>query len=290
MTRKKTMKNHRIFLILTVFTLFLLVSTSMCRATPSSNFKESDGDWFDDWNINRNYYGGENGYLPNLADETLNDNKELAYSIGQSFQTQYSVKTDRAEAILRYVQQWTEYGYDEDNVFMDGVPQEEWAWNADETAHRFDQNTATVAIGDCEDLAFLCATIYKGAGFDAAVIDAPGHVALLIWLPEYDNADNYWNIPNDNRGAGWIWVESTGDNNPLGWTPPDYEDGQWTAYPLGTLEPIEGGEDGGSIGGSIGGSTDSGDFLSSDLILLIIVVVAIFLVVMMASGSKSRRR
>jgi hypothetical protein len=279
------MKKYRILLILALFTMFLLISTSVCKATPSSDFTKYDGEWFDDWNINRNYYGGENGYLPHLADETLNENKELAYSIGQSFQTQYAMKTERAEAILQFVQQWTEYGYDEDNVFMDGTAQEEWAWNADETAHRLDQATATFAIGDCEDLAFLCGTIYVGAGFDAAIIDAPGHVALLIWLPEYDNADFYWDIPDDNRDAGWIWVESTGDSNPLGWTPTDYEDGQWTAYPLATLEPIDGEDD----GTSTIDSTDLTDFLSSDPILLIIVVVAIVFFVIMASSSKSRR-
>ena len=282
------MKKHSLLLILTLFGVFLLFSFSFCMAIPSSNFKKSDGDWFDDWNIDRNYYGGENGYLPHLADETLNENKELAYSLGQSFQTQYAEKTERAEVILGFVQQWTEYGYDEDNVFMDGTAQEEWAWNADETAHRLDQATATVAIGDCEDLAFLCGTIYIGAGFDAAIIDAPEHVALLIWLPEYDNADIYWDIPGDNRGAGWIWVESTGDSNPIGWTPPDYENGQWTAYPLATLEPI-GGEDDGTSTGDSPGLTDSTDFLSSDLFLAIIVLVAIVLFVVMASGSKSRR-
>lgn len=276
------MKKQKPLLILALFVVFLLFSASICKAIPSSNFIKSGSDWFDDWNIDRNYYGGENGYLPHLADETLNENKELAYSMGQSFQTQYAVKTERAQAILRFVQQWTEYGYDEDNVFMDGTAQEEWAWNADETAHRLDQATATIAIGDCEDLAFLCATVYVGAGFDAAMIDAPEHIALLIWLPEYDNADIYWDILDDDRGAGWIWVESTGDSNPLGWTPPDYEDGQWTAYPLGTLEPIEGQNDDGA-------TADLAEFLSSNLILLIIVVVGFVLFVAMASGSKSKR-
>lgn len=195
-----------------------------------------DGDWFDNWNVNRNYYGGSNGYLPNLAFETLNEYKEKAYSIGQRFQDQYTSETERAVAILRYVQTWTEYGYDSDNVIRSGVTQEEWAWNADEMADAFDQTTGVKAIGDCEDLAFLCGTIYVGAGFDAAIVDAPEHVALLIWLPDFSNADIYWDLPNDNRDAGWIWVEATGSSNPLGWTPPDFEDGGWTAYSIGNLE------------------------------------------------------
>ena len=27
-------------------------------------------------------------------------------------------------------------------------------------------------------------------------------------------------------------MEATGSSNPLGWTPSDFEDGQWTAYPI----------------------------------------------------------
>ena len=88
-----------------------------------------------------------------------------------------------------------------------------------------------------EDMAFLCGTIYVGAGFDAAVIDAPYHAALLIWLPDFSNANDYWDI-NDGRGAGWIWVEATGSSNPLGWTPPDFEDGAWTAYPIANSSEI----------------------------------------------------
>ena len=67
-------------------------------------------------------------------------------------------------------------------------------------------------------------------------MDAPDHIALLIWLPEFSNANSYWDLPNDNRDAGWIWVEATGSSNPLGWTPPDYQDGGWTAYSIGSLE------------------------------------------------------
>jgi hypothetical protein len=206
------------------------------RGFPASSFHLESGDWFDNFGIDRNYYGGSDGYLPKLAGETLNENKELAYSIGESFLVDYPDSNQRAVAILKYVQQWTEYGYDSDNVFRDGVAQEEWAWNADEMAHALNPATGVTAVGDCEDMAFLCGTIYVGAGFDAAIVDAPDHVALLIWLPGFSNADNYWDLPNDDRGAGWIWVEATGSSNPLGWTPSDYENGGWTAYPIGSLE------------------------------------------------------
>ena len=204
---------------------------------PPTFTKRANGDWYDNWGFDRNdYRESANGYMPNIAYETLGINKELAYSIGEQFKTSYTNRLQRAVAILQYVQRWTEYGYDADNARApDGTVQSEWAWNADEMAHMFNTATNTVAIGDCEDMAFLCATIYIGAGFDAAMVLAPSHAALLIWLPEYSNANYYWDIPNDGRGRGWIWVEATGEHNPLGWTPPDFNDGGWTAYPLGLI-------------------------------------------------------
>ena len=228
---------HLRFLIL-LFIVFALVAerSQTANGFPASSFAFKSGDWYDNYGIDRNYYGGPNGYLPNLASETLNENKELAYSIGERFQANYPGQTERAVAILKYVQKWTVYGYDSENVVRDGVSQEEWAWNADEMAHAFDQTTGVTAVGDCEDMAFLCGTIYVGAGFDAAVVDATDHAALLIWLPEFSNANAYWDLPNDGRDAGWIWVEATGSSNPLGWTPPDYQNGGWTAYPIGNSE------------------------------------------------------
>jgi hypothetical protein len=220
--------------------LFLLLCTpavalmKTARGFTASSFTQQNGDWYDNWGIDRNNAGTNGelpGYIPNLAPETLGDNRELAYSIGETFQNNYPSKTDRAVVILKYVQTWTEYGYDSDNFIRNGVAQDEWAQNADEFAHAFDETTGVKAIGDCEDMAFLCGTIYVSAGFDAAVIDATDHCALLIWLPEFSNANDYWDI-NDGRGAGWIWVEATGSSNPLGWTPPDFENGGWTAYPI----------------------------------------------------------
>ena len=223
-----------------------LLFASLCligiaSAVPSGGvyppeFHYRSGYWYDSWGYNRNQFSGQDGFLPNVAYESLGSDKERAYEIGEWFEENYDNKVERAEAILNYVQQWTDYGYDEDNVFRNGLAQEEWAWNADEMAHMFDENTNLVAIGDCEDMSFLCATIYVAAKFDVALVDAPGHVAVLIWLPEYDNSNYYWDLPDDGREFGWIWVEATGEVNPLGWTPPDFSDGDWTTFVLGFSE------------------------------------------------------
>jgi len=261
-----------LFLLLCVSVVAL---TQTARGFPASDFTLQEGDWYDNWGIDRNYYGGPHGFLPNLAYETLGENKELAYSIGEWFQNNYPSKTERAVAVLKYVQKWTEYGYDSENVIRNGVAQDEWAWNADEMAHAFNENTGVKAIGDCEDMAFLCGTIYVGAGFDAAIVDATDHAALLIWLPEFSNANSYWDIPNDDRDAGWIWVEATGNSNPLGWTPPDYEDGGWTAYPIGSLEFVP--------------EPEPEQSTSTDVNVLEVIVVIVFLVMLALAKLKGVR-
>ena len=219
----------------------IVCSVSITYALPSGGvyppeFTYKNGYWYDSWNYNRNLYSGEDGYLPNIAYESMGPHKDLAYKIGEWFEENYENKVERADAILNFVQHWTDYGFDEDNVFRNGIAQEEWAWNADEMAHMFNETTNLVAIGDCEDMSFLCVTIFIASKFDVAIIDAPGHVALLIWLPEYDNANYYWDLPNDGRDYGWIWIEATGEVNPVGWTPPDFSDGNWDAFVLGFSE------------------------------------------------------
>jgi hypothetical protein len=254
--------------------VLLFATVCFAHAFPSTNFFQKKGDWYDDWDIDRNYYGGPQGYLPNLASETIGANKEGAYSIGESLRSIHTDKVETAKAILEYVQTWTTYGYDSENVFREGVAQDEWAWNADEMAYAFNETTGIQATGDCEDLAFLCATIYTGAGIDAAVVDATEHVACLIWLPEYENANQYWDIPDDNRSSGWIWVEATGASNPLGWTPPDFADGDWNAYPIGAVEKVP--EQPAPLSITV----------NSDLILGIAVIAAVLIIVSLIFRSK----
>ena len=221
--------------IMVVTAVFLAFSSlSAVRGLTSGGeyppeFTLRQGEWYDSWGFNRNYHGGSDGFIPNVAFESLGAWKEKAYGIGEWFKANYPRKMERAEAILSYVQRWTDYGFDEDNVRMDGKPQQEWAWNADEMAHMFNEDTLSVAIGDCEDMSFLCSTIYLAAGFDVVLVTPPEHVALMIWLPEYSNANYYWDI-SDGRGEGWIWVEATGAQNPLGWTPPDFANGDFYVY------------------------------------------------------------
>jgi hypothetical protein len=221
----------------TMITMFLVAALlmPMIHATPSGGtippaFTYRSGEWYDSWGITRTNADGVHGYLPKLFSESNGQNRELAYQIGESLADSYTDRNTLAEKILKYVQTWVEYGYDVDNVIMNKIPQEEWAWNADELAHSIDESRGKVAVGDCEDMAFFAATLYEAAGFETAIVDAYDHVAVLIYLPDYPNANQYWDLSNDSHEGGWIWVEATGSTNPLGWTPPDLSDGDWIAY------------------------------------------------------------
>ena len=272
----KYMRYFITFLLLCILA-FALVKTA--RAFPASSFNQrQDGDWYDNWGIDRNN-GGTNGefpgFIPNIECETLGQNKELAYSIGQQFLDQYQSRVDRATAILKFVQTWTYYSYDKDFKSMNGVPQDEWCQNADEFAHAFNQTTGVTAPGDCDCMATLCGTIYVAAGFDAALIDATTHEAVLIWLPEFSNANDYWDL-NDGRGKGWIWVEATGSTNPLGWTPSDFEDGGWTAYPITNSSQFVNNPVG--YQPNVGATSTSNDLDTLGMIVTIILVIILVLI------------
>jgi len=197
-------------------------------ADQSEGFTKKGHYWYDSWDINRNSAEGDDGYLPAIVYESLGQNIELAYEFGKWYLTEYSDRVTRAEKIMRFIQSTVEYRYDEENPFIlavtDSEEQEEWAWNPDEMAHMIAlaYDNQEVAYGDCEDFAFVLTVMYLAAGYDVTIVNAIDHVALLVWLPEYPNANIYWDV-DDGRGAGWIWVEATGDRNPLGWTPDDYK-------------------------------------------------------------------
>ncbi len=70
-------RKRRLILFSLIFVILALSQT--VKGSPASSFNLIDDDWYDNFGIDRNYYGGPHGYLPNLATETLNENKELAY-------------------------------------------------------------------------------------------------------------------------------------------------------------------------------------------------------------------
>ena len=79
----------------------------MAYAVPSATFTKRTNygyeEWYDSWGFNRNYYGESDGYLPNLAYESIGNDKELAYSIGEQFKVDYPQKVVSMFSVLN---QW----------------------------------------------------------------------------------------------------------------------------------------------------------------------------------------
>ena len=84
----------------TLLLLSFLVSAAFLSAVeglPSGGsypptFTFDGEDWFDSWGYSRTYYGGQTGYMPHLAYETLGAHRERAYSLGQNSETTTRVK------------------------------------------------------------------------------------------------------------------------------------------------------------------------------------------------------
>ncbi len=213
------MPKHMRAVAFTLAILAVLIPVSIL-AVPSVKFYQEDGEIFDDWDICRTDATGEDGFFrisatgfhPIIAAESLGQNADQAYRIGQQFAGEYQDVTQRAEEIFAFVRDSVRYTSDE-SLF--GFA--EFAQNADELAQIIDDKG--VAHGDCEDYAVLLAVMYKGAGFRSAIVLAPEHAAALVWLPGYGEANRSLSVDGE---AGWIWAEATGGNNPLGWMPEEF--------------------------------------------------------------------
>jgi hypothetical protein len=224
------MKRVGVLLGLTVVLLAGLVTAGHAWAFPSQNLYHRNGQIFDDWDICRTDAFGADGYYqitdegfrPVVAFESLGSEADLAYSLGQQFVDEYPDPMQRAEAIFDFVRDRVQYTSD-----IDAFGDEEFAQNADELAQAIvDDGTGR---GDCEDMTVLLAVMYKAAGFRSAIMLLPEHTAVLVYLPDYSRATAFFDL---NGESGWIWVEATGRNNPLGWAPEQYLNKRIPAYEI----------------------------------------------------------
>ena len=167
-------------------------------------------DVFDDWEISRTrssgadgfYQVNEKGFRPVIVYESLGEEADIDYGLGQSMVASYPDRVQRAEQIFKYVRDRVRYTTDKDQFQHD-----EFAQNADELAIKIVQNG--IGHGDCEDSAIMLAVMYKGAGYRSAIAIAPGHTAAIVYLPEFKKGS----IFTMNGEEGWIWAEATGRNN-----------------------------------------------------------------------------
>jgi len=226
------MKKARIIIISVSLLLIGLATTHQVWATPSADFNETGSEVFDDWGIYRTRAFGKDGFYqlsetsfrPVIAYESLGEESDMAYRLGEQIAAEHPDRIERAEAIFRFVRDRVVYTPDIDQFRYD-----EFAQNADELAITIDQNG--VAYGDCEDSAVLLAVMYRGAGLRSAIALGEGHTAALVYLPDYKKASAVFELDGE---AGWLWAEATGKTNPLGWVPKEFTGGSVVAaYEIG---------------------------------------------------------
>jgi hypothetical protein len=229
------MKKTRVIVGLIVALLLGVATAGYASAFLSEGFHERDGDIFDDWEICRTKAFGEDGFYqitetgfrPVIAFQSLEEQANLAYSLGEQIANEYTDPLQRAEAVFHFVRDRVEYTPD-----IEQTGNEEFAQNADELA--------TVIVdygigeGDCEDMAVLLAVMYRAAGFRSAIVLVPEHTAVLVYLPDYKKATAFFELEGE---SGWIWAETTGRNNPLGWVPKQYLDTKIAAYEISAEIP-----------------------------------------------------
>lgn len=221
------MKHLRAILLFTAISLVMVPAASF--AIPSTNFYQEQGEIFDDWDVCRTRAFGENGFFqafsetefrPIIVAESLGENADSAYQIGQQLAKEYPNLDRRAEKIFAFARDKIRYTSDVDQFSL-----QEFAQNADEVAATLEDEG--LAYGDCEDYAIFLAVMYKGADFRAAIVLTPDHAAALVYLPGYEKANVSLSIDGE---PGWVWAEATGGNNPLGWMPERFMGEKLGAY------------------------------------------------------------
>ena len=225
------MKKTKIMIILAAAVIAGITASGHAWATPSSEFNEADNGVSDDWGIYRTRSFGDDGFYqlsetsfrPVIAFESLGEEADRAYELGQQAREEYPDEFERAEAIFEFVRDRVQYTSD-----IDLFGYEEFARNADEIADEITEDG--ISHGDCEDSAVLLAVMNRGAGLRSAIALGDGHTASLVYLPGYDKATAVFEIDGE---SGWIWAEATGSNNPLGWVPKEYINAEIVVYEIG---------------------------------------------------------
>jgi hypothetical protein len=229
------MNKAGVLLGLIVALLAAVTTVGHASAFLSEGFHERDGDTFDDWEICRTRAFGEDGFYqitdtgfrPVIAFQSLGDQANAAYSLGEKIANEYPDPLQRAEAVFHFVRDGVEYTPD-----IEQTGNEEFARNADELATTIVEDGT--GEGDCEDMAVLLAVMYRAAGFRSAIVLPSGHTAVLVYLPDYNEATAFFELEGE---PGWVWAEATGRNNPLGWAPKEYLDIKIPAYEISAEIP-----------------------------------------------------
>jgi hypothetical protein len=229
------MKKAWVLLGLIIALLVAVATAGYASAFPSEGFHERGGDISDDWEICRTRAFGEDGFYqitetgfrPVIAFQSLDEQANVAYNLGEQIANEYPDSLQSAEAVFHFVRDRVKYTPD-----VEQTGSEEFARNADELAMTIVDDG--IGEGDCEDMAVLLAVMYKAAGFRSAIVLVSGHTAVLVYLPEYNKATVFFELQGE---SGWVWAEATGRNNPLGWAPEQYLGTEIAAYEISAEIP-----------------------------------------------------
>lgn len=280
------MKIRKTFLLLLIILTMGALLPSSANASPSEQFYQRDEHIYDDWGIFRTRSVGADGFMaltftdfdPIIVGESLGENANLAWELGEEFTRKYPDRNQRAEQIFYFVRNQVRYVSDADQFSRD-----EFAQNADEVVATIVDKG--MARGDCEDSAILLAVMYKAAGYRSAIVLMPGHMATLVFLPGYRQAPRKMTMA---REKGWVWAEATGTTNRLGWIPEALIKGEMIAKEVttGQLDDQESGPSEVTLEGGSSGR-DSGATSVPGLITLVGTVGFLWAI---AGGRGSARR
>lgn len=144
--------------------------------------------------------GIKNVQMINELVETFASENDVIDQLENQLSSLYTDKTSLAPSTdeykyASYLLAFVQEEFDYPSAMSDGEK-----WGPDDLIYgkeeywAFPTETIMQGAGDCEDTSFLCATLFRAAGYDAAVAILPGHAMAGISLP---TSNPYWSTPTN---------------------------------------------------------------------------------------------
>jgi len=140
-----------------------------------------------------------NGIGPTVA--------SLARALREISEARSMTPLQEAALVLSFAQDAVEYARDQDTTDMPDYP-------------RYPVETIEDGLGDCEDKAILAAAAMRLMGYDAVLLDLPGHVAVGLALERVPTPGA---MAVEYSGRAYYYCEATAEGAWIGEAPPDLE-------------------------------------------------------------------
>jgi hypothetical protein len=153
------------------------------------------------------------------AEEEMPEVRALATEF-QRLHSQHNWNTfNQVSNVLKFVQKCVHYSLDKDTT-----GHSEWP--------RYPIETIKEGIGDCEDVAILCAAILARLGFQVVLLSYPGHMAFGVAGAEKLNGEYIHVTGTDRR---YFYGEATSEGWHIGQIPPSYRNTTPEILPVNIL-------------------------------------------------------